>query len=48
MALVRLRTLVRLAHARRLLDHGGYEHVSRRLDEAGRMLGGWLKERSTP
>jgi hypothetical protein len=42
--LTRLRVLLRLAHARRYLDTGGYEHVSRQLDEAGRMLGGWRKQ----
>ncbi len=44
--LTRLRVLLRLAHGRRLLDHGGYEHVSRGLAEAGRMLGGWRKQQS--
>ena len=39
--LARLRVLVRLAHERRYLDHRGYEHVARGLDETGRMLGGW-------
>lgn len=39
-----LRTLLRLAHARRLLDHGGLEILSRLVDEAGRMLGGWRKQ----
>jgi hypothetical protein len=41
--LLRLRVLLRLCHTRRLLDHGGYEHVARSLDEAGRMLGGWRR-----
>ena len=40
----RLRVLVRLAHARRLLAASGYEHVSRSLDECGRMLGGWRQQ----
>lgn len=40
--LLRLRVIVRLCHAHRVLDHGGYEHLARELDEAGRMLGGWL------
>ena len=38
-----LRTLLRLSFDRRLLDRGGLEHVSRQLDEAGRMLGGWRR-----
>jgi hypothetical protein len=41
--LLRLRVLLRLCHTLRVLDHGGYEHVSRALDEAGRMLGGWRR-----
>ena len=39
--LVRLHVLLRLAHDRRYLDTGGFEHVVRGVDEAGRMLGGW-------
>ena len=45
-SLAKLRALVRLAHARRYLDHRGYEHVSRGVDEAGRMLGGWRKQQA--
>jgi hypothetical protein len=41
LALAQMRVLLRLAHARSLLDHRGYEHLSRHLDECGRMLGGW-------
>ena len=48
LALARLRALVRLSHARRHLDHRGYEHVSRGLDEAGRMLGGWRRQQGDP
>jgi hypothetical protein len=40
----KLRVLCRIAHAEALLDHKGYEHVSRNLDEAGRMIGGWIKQ----
>ena len=42
LSLAKLRVLLRLAHKRRYLDHRGYQHVAERLDEAGRMLGGWL------
>ena len=38
-----LRTLLRLSFDRRFLDRGALEHVSRQLDEAGRMLGGWRR-----
>ncbi len=36
-----LRTLLRLSHDRRWLDPSGLEHLSRALDEAGRMLHAW-------
>lgn len=39
-----LRTLLRLSYERRLIARGGFEHVVRNLDEAGRMLGGWRKQ----
>ena len=41
--LTRLRALLRLAHRRHYLGEKGYEFVSERIDEAGRMLGGWLR-----
>ncbi len=40
----RLRVLLRLAHELRVLSHGQYEEVSGRLAEAGRMLGGWMRQ----
>jgi len=40
-ALARLRVLLRLAHRRAHLSHGAYEGLSKKIDEAGRMLGGW-------
>jgi len=46
LALARLRALVRVSHNRRHLDHRGYEHVSRGLDEAGKMLGGWRRQQA--
>lgn len=42
--LARLRALLRLAHARRFLDSTSFAHLSRELDESGRMLGGWLRQ----
>ena len=39
-----LRVLLRLSHERRLLARPGFEHLVRRLDEAGRMLGGWRQQ----
>ncbi len=44
--LARLRVLLRLAHSRGYLDHRGYEHAARGVDEAGRMLGGWRRQGS--
>lgn len=41
--LARLRVLLRLACTQRLLDKAGYEGISRRIDELGRMVGGWRK-----
>jgi len=39
-----LRTLLRVAHGQRLLAPAAYRHASEKLDEAGRMLGGWLRD----
>lgn len=41
--LARLRVLIRLSHRRGYLSNRGYEYVSDKIDEAGRMLGGWIK-----
>jgi hypothetical protein len=38
-----LRALLRLSVDRRLLARGPYEQLVRDLDEAGRMIGGWLR-----
>jgi hypothetical protein len=43
--LEKLRVLLRICHDERHLDHKGFEHVARNIDEAGRMLGGWLRSR---
>jgi hypothetical protein len=42
--LEKLRVLLRLSHKLRFLPHDGYEHASRAINEAGRMLGGWVKQ----
>ena len=39
----RLRVLVRLSHELRLFSDGQYEEAARRMEEAGRILGGWMK-----
>jgi hypothetical protein len=41
-----LRVLLRISHDERHLDHKGFEHVALNVDEAGRMIGGWLRSRS--
>lgn len=44
----RLRILLRLCHDKQYLSGGAYEGASRRLDECGQMLGGWIKEQRNP
>jgi len=46
--LEKIRVLIRLCHRRRYLAHAGYEHAARQIDEAGRMLGGWIKQQEGP
>ena len=41
----KIRLLTRLSHDEGYLDRRGFEQVARNLDEAGRMVGGWIKER---
>lgn len=41
--LEQLRVLCRVAHGRGYLDSRSFEFLARRYDEAGRMLGGWMK-----
>ena len=45
LSLEKLRVLLRISHDERHLDHKGFEHVARNIDEAGRMLGGWIRSR---
>ena len=40
----KIRVFSGLCHERRYLDHRGYDHLSRLLDEAGRQVGGWQKQ----
>ena len=42
-ALNQLRFYLRLAHDWRWLSEGQYLHVSKMVEENGRLLGGWLK-----
>jgi len=41
----RLRILLRMCHDMGILDHKGYEYAARQIDDAGRMTGGWQRER---
>ena len=43
--LEKLRVLLRLSHKLQYLSHNGYEHAARSINEAGSMLGAWIKER---
>jgi hypothetical protein len=45
LSLEKLRVLLRISHDERHLDRRGFEHVARHIDEAGRMLGGWIRSR---
>ena len=42
--LEKLRVLLRICHDHGHLDHRAYEHASLQLWEAGKMVGGWLKQ----
>jgi hypothetical protein len=44
LVLVRLRHLVRLANDLHLLGARRYEHFSERVEEIGRMIGGWSRQ----
>ena len=46
LSIEKLRILLRITHDLEYLDHRGYEVVARNLDEAGRMIGGWLKQQA--
>jgi len=41
-----LRILLRMTHDLEYLDNKGYQHAARQIDEVGKMLGGWSKQRS--
>jgi hypothetical protein len=45
--LEKLRVLLRISHDQGYLPHRGYEFSARALDEAGRMVGGWIRSRKT-
>lgn len=43
-SLTKLRTTLRLSRDLDLISLGQYEHVSRMVNEIGRLLGGWIKK----
>ncbi len=40
----RLQVLLRMCHDLEYLDNKGYEFASRKINEAGKMIGGWRKQ----
>lgn len=42
-AIEELRMLIRFSHDRKYLSHKSYEETSKRVNEIGRLLGGWIK-----
>lgn len=44
--LEKLRILFRIAYESRFLSHEAYEYGVRKMNEVGRMLGGWMKIRN--
>jgi len=42
--LEKLRILLRMCHDKTFLDNKGYEYASRKINEAGKMVGGWRKQ----
>ena len=42
----KLRVLLRLCSEKQYLSIRGHEHAARELNEAGKMIGGWIKESS--
>lgn len=44
--LEKLRILFRISYESRFLSHEAYEHGVKKMNEVGRMLGGWMKSRN--
>lgn len=43
LSMEKLRVLLRMCHDLTYLDHKGYEFASKKINEAGKMVGGWRK-----
>jgi four helix bundle protein len=46
LSMEKLRVLLRMCHDLAYLDHKGYEYASRKINEAGKMVGGWRKQQA--
>lgn len=44
LSLEKLRLLIRISHERKYISHTSHEYAAKKIDEAGRMVGGWIKE----
>ena len=44
LSMEKLRVLLRMCHDLEYLDHKGYEFASKKINEAGKMVGGWRKQ----
>ncbi len=44
LSMERLRVLLRICHDLKHLDHKGFEFASKKINEAGKMVGGWRKQ----
>jgi len=44
--LTKIRLYVRLSHDLQCISLGQYEHAAQRMDELGRLIGGWKRKRS--
>ena len=42
-AIEELRLLIRFSYDRKYLSHRSYEETSKRINEIGRLLGGWIR-----
>lgn len=42
--LEKIRILMRIVHEQRILSHQSYKHGVYRINEVGKMLGGWIKQ----
>ncbi len=47
MKLEKLRVLIRICYEQRLFSRDAYEHASFKLNEVGKMVGGWMKQQDT-